>query len=182
MGCVPWNHSRMGPNRSFTTFAWSATRLAAAIGALLIAATIAGEVVSAQERGGTSPQDAILARKALMDAMEDRFNPMERAAQEGTVDLDAARQDADAIAVMLTAFPHLFPPASKPAASDDPVKETLASAEVWTDFADFYRRAGDASRLAHRLAHSGSLDELRDTAMELRVACDSCHALYMESP
>src|SRR5579871_2769293 len=120
------------------------TRVAAAIlGALLVATAIAGGIVWAQDRGVAQVEDAIVARKALMDFMEDRFNPMERAAQEGTVDLEAARADADTIAVMLTAFPHLFPPASnrwKPTADADPITETLASAEIWTDFADFYRR------------------------------------------
>jgi len=60
--------------------------------------------------------------------------------------------------------------------------ETLASPEVWTGFADFYRQAADSAVLARELARVSTADDARDRARELRIACDACHALYLEDP
>jgi cytochrome c556 len=81
------------------------------------------------------------------------------------------------------AFPHLFPPGSnqwKPNAEAPPETVTLASPEVWTSFADFYRQGEAAAKSADALAHATTADDVKSRARELRIACDTCHALYLE--
>ena len=144
----------------------------AGLGAVLLGLNL---VASAQDQSAATPEDAILARKALMDAVEDRFNPIERASLSGELDLVGARAQSDTISVMLMAFAHLFPPATnqwKDTGNLDPVADTLSSPDVWTDFADFYRRAADASRIAFRMGRAGNEEEFKGLAMELRVACE----------
>jgi cytochrome c556 len=109
---------------------------------------------------------------------------MERT-RAAALDLDDARRQADTIAAMLTAFPHLFPPDTnqwKPDGDPDPVADTLASPDIWGDFADFYQRAVVASKIAVQLGRAGNVDDFKTLTIELRVACDSCHALYLETP
>jgi cytochrome c556 len=109
---------------------------------------------------------------------------IERMISMGQVDLDGANEDAEAISVMLMAFPHLFPPSSNqwnPDADPDPATDTYASPELWTGFAEFYRQAADASSTAHAMGRADKIDDLKDRARELRIACDTCHALYSEN-
>jgi cytochrome c556 len=156
--------------------------LTAAFLAALLAASL---VASAQDQGVAPADDVIFARKALKDAICDRMANIERMIGAGRVDLDDVRTQADAIAAMLTAFPHLFPPASnlwKPDSDQDPVTATLASPDLWVTFPDFYRQAEAAAKTAFELSRADKIDEAKTRARELRIACDACHALYLEDP
>jgi cytochrome c556 len=103
----------------------------------------------------------------------------------GHIDIDGARGNADAISVMLMAFPHLFPPGSNqwnPSNTDpDPVTDTYASPEIWTKFPDFYRLAAAAAQSAHDMSRAADVDAFKSRARELRITCDTCHALYSEN-
>jgi cytochrome c556 len=170
------------PPRQRTRAASVITRagLATASAALLAASFLAG----AQDRGGAaSAADVIFARKALKDAICDRMANIERMIGLGRVDLDDVHVQADAIAAMLMAFPHLFPPGSnlwKPDSNQDPATATLASPELWVTFPDFYRQAAAASKTAFELSRADKVDDAKTRARELRIACDACHALYLE--
>jgi cytochrome c556 len=109
---------------------------------------------------------------------------MERMIAMGHIDLEGARANADAISVMLMAFPHLFPPGSNqwsPDADPDPVTGTYASREVWSKFSDFYRLAAAAAQSAHDMSRAQKIDDFKTHARELRIICDTCHALYSEN-
>jgi cytochrome c556 len=139
----------------------------------------------AQDQSAATAQDAIAARKTLMDFMCDRMTEIETMVGGGKVDLEIVHQYADAMSAMFMGFPHLFPPSSnlwKHDPNADPVSETLASPDVWTGFADFYKQAQESAKLAGELARAGTNEDARDRARELRIACDSCHALYLEEP
>jgi cytochrome c556 len=132
---------------------------------------------------GAPNQDAIFARKTLKDTVCDKLAEIERMIARGDIDRAVVHRQADAIAVLLLAFPHLFPPGSnqwKPNAEAPPETVTLASPEVWTSFADFYRQAQAAAKSADALAHATTADDVKSRARELRIACDTCHALYLE--
>jgi len=149
--------------------------------AYLLAASLPA---TAQDQGGAT-RDVIYARKTLMDFMCDRMTEIEVMVGRGTIDLKLVRQYADAMSAMFMAFPHLFPAGSnlwKHNPDADPLAETLASPDVWTGFADFYRQAADSAVLARELARVSTADDARDRARELRIACDACHALYLEDP
>jgi cytochrome c556 len=140
-------------------------------------------VASAQDQGAATDKDLIFARKSLKDAICDKMAKIERMISLGRIDLADARAQADAISVMLMAFPHLFPPSSnqwKPDTDQDPETATLASPDLWTQFPDFYRQATAASRTAFDLSRADTVDDVKTRARELRIACDTCHALYLE--
>jgi cytochrome c556 len=84
---------------------------------------------------------------------------------------------------MLMAIPHMFPASTNqwaPNVARDPAMDTYAAPELWTNFADFYRRAGEASKIAlEAVAPKGG--GFQGRIGELRAACNSCHALYQKT-
>jgi cytochrome c556 len=160
----------------------------AGLAAAFLAASLAATcfVAAAQDQSGAATAaDAIFARKSLMNAMCDKLMEIERMIAFRKIDVDDARANADAISVMLMAFPHLFPPGSnqwRPDTDRDPVTDTYASPELWTGFADFYRQATAAAQTAHDLSRAQEIEDVKTRARELRIACDSCHGLYLEDP
>ena len=138
-------------------------------------------VSSAQDVAGAS--DVIAARKLLMDSIMNNMDKIQEMISERNINLAVSRDCGDNIASMLAAFPHLFPPSSNQWREDvdlDPVKDTFASPDIWTEFADFSRRAAAATRTALELRRAGNEDEVKQLYRALGVACDTCHALYMK--
>lgn len=138
---------------------------------------------SAQDRSATPDKDVIFARKTLKDAVCDKMAKIERMISLGRIDLDDVHAQADAISVMLMAFPHLFPPSSnqwRPDTDQAPETATLASPDLWTQFPDFYRQAAAAAKTAFDLSRADKIDDVKTRSRELRIACDTCHALYLE--
>jgi cytochrome c556 len=160
--------------------------LAAAIAGAGLAAALGGTslVAVAQDQSAAKVEDVIMARKALMDTLSDNMDQIEQMISTNKIDLADAHEHADTISVMLMAFPHLFPPASnqwKPGVEIDPVTGTYASPDLWTKFADFYKRAGDASKTAYDMSRAEKADELKAKTAVLRTACNDCHAAYLKT-
>jgi cytochrome c556 len=157
------------------------TIVCAALAAAILAT---GSIAVAQDQRAATAKDVIFARKTLMNFMCDRMADIERMIAMGHIDLEGARGTADAISVMFMAFPHLFPPGSNqwnPAAVPDPETDTYASPEVWTGFSNFYRLAAESARTAHDMSRAANFDEFKSRTRELRIICDTCHALYSEN-
>jgi cytochrome c556 len=157
---------------------------ALAFAGLVVAALAASSVALAQDQRAATADDVIFARKTLMNFMCDKMADIERMIAMGHIDLDGARGNADAISVMLMAFPHLFPSGSNqwsPAADPDPVTGTYASPELWSSFPDFYRLAAAAAQSAHDMSRADKIDDFKTHARQLRIICDTCHALYSEN-
>jgi len=155
--------------------------IASAALAIGLVATILA--VPAQERPTAAVKDVIVARKTLMNSIMDNVDKITEMISQRKIDLHAAHGHAENISAMLTAFPHLFPPSSnlwRDNADLDPVTDTIASPDVWTDFADFYRRAVAAADTASELGRADNADDLRRLFRALGVACDTCHALYLK--
>src|SRR5204863_162957 len=94
-----------------------------------------------EDQSAATAKDVVLARKTLMNAVEENSERIARMISEQDINLPEARARANTIFVMLTALPHLFPPNSnewKEGANLDPATDTVASPEIWTDFANFY--------------------------------------------
>src|SRR5262245_34672105 len=159
-------------------------RLAAMAGLVGLCAGALGPVAWGQERGVTPPKEAIFARKILMDSIGRNMDDIEANAGSAKVDLAEGRDHADIVSVMLMAFPHLFPSNTnewKPNVVDrDPGRDTFAAPEIWTGFADFYKRTRDAADLAFKVSRAETEAAFKDQVAQLRVACDSCHAIYMK--
>ena len=157
----------------------------AIMGAGFAAALLATSLVAvAQDQSAAKVEDTIFARKTMMSSLSDNMDQIEMMISTGKIDLDDAHEHADTISVMLMAFPHLFPPASnqwKPGADIDPVTGTFASPDVWSKFADFYKRAGDASKTAFDMSRADKPDALKAKTAELRTDCNGCHAAYLKT-
>jgi cytochrome c556 len=153
----------------------------AALAACLLAAPNAAP---GQEQGVPPVKDTIFARKILMGAIDMNMDEIETMLlPEGHLDLAEGQEHADTISIMLMAFPHLFAPTTNQwvaGADRDPATDTFASPEVWPKFADFYQRAAAASKIAFEASRAKRADEFRARIVELRGACNGCHALYQK--
>jgi cytochrome c556 len=132
-----------------------------------------------------SAKDTIFARKILMGAIDMNMDEIETMlAPEGKLELADAQEHAETISTMLMAFPHMFPPATnqwKPGVDRDPATDTFASPDVWTNFADFYQRAAEASKVAWNASRAQRHADFRLLIAQLRDHCNSCHAINMKT-
>jgi cytochrome c556 len=125
--------------------------------------------------------DVIAARQLVMDGIESEMMVIELALEGSAPQIDDLKARADRISTLLTAFPHLFPPQTKPgvAADGSPIN-TTATPAIWQDFNAFYSIAKDAATTAYDASQAGTSDKFREQAKKLRGACDGCHAQYMK--
>jgi len=159
------------------------TRVTAVVGLVGLCAGILSPIAAGQERGATPPKETIFARKVLMDSISTNMDELEANASSAKIDLAEGRNHADIVSVMLMAFPHLFPQPTnqwKPNVDRDPGSDTYAAPEIWGRFADFYKRAQDAAQIAYRASRAETEQAFKDEVAQLRVACDSCHGVYLK--
>jgi cytochrome c556 len=152
--------------------------VAAAAIAALTAVAMPAELARAQEL--PAARDTIFARKILMGAIDMNMDEIETMlAPEGKLDLAEAQEHSETISTMLMAFPHMFPPATnqwKAGAARDPATDTFASPELWANFADFYARAAEASKIAWNASRARRRDDFKALIVQLRDRCNACHA------
>jgi cytochrome c556 len=131
------------------------------------------------------PKDTIFARKIVMGTIDMNMDEIETMlAPEGKLDLPDAKEHAEVISTLLLAFPHLFPPSTnqwKQGADRDPATDTFANPAIWSNFADFYKRASEASRIAWQASGAKRPEDFRPLIKELRVRCNGCHALNLKT-
>jgi cytochrome c556 len=154
---------------------------AAAIAALMVA--MPAGPAPAEEL--PAAKDTIFARKILMGAIDMNMDEIETMlAPEGKLALADAQEHAETISTMLMAFPHMFPPTTnqwKAGAERDPATDTFASPELWTNFADFYRRATEASKIAWDASRAKRPADFRGLIGQLRERCNGCHAVNFKT-
>ena len=142
-----------------------------------------GSVALGQEQSAAATKDVIFARKVLMSSVGENMDDLDIMVETDKIDVAHGAMHADAISVLLLAFPHLFPPASnqwKAGVDKDPASDTFAAPEVWTRFDDFYKRSADAAKSAFNASRAQTAAEFKKYAVELRAGCDGCHALYQK--
>jgi cytochrome c556 len=163
-------------------FGVSGTMAAAiAVAALMIA--MSTNPVPAQD--APAAKDTIFARKTLMGAIDMNMDEIETMlAPEGKLQLADAQEHSETISTMLMAFPHLFPPATnqwRAGAERDPATDTFASPGVWTNFADFYQRASEASKIAWDASRAKRAADFKPLIVRLRERCNACHELNLKT-
>jgi cytochrome c556 len=154
------------------------------IGCAVFAALGMSLLAWAQEQSAAIAKDAIFARKILMDTISNNMDELETmTTSDKGVNLTEGREHADTISVMLMAFPHLFAAETnqwKPNAERDPGRDTYASPDVFGNYTDFYAKAARASKTAYNASRAKQEGEFKKFVVELRAACDSCHAVYLK--
>jgi cytochrome c556 len=160
-------------------------RITLALGCTLASVLALGLTASGQDQSEAIVKDAIFARKILMNTIGTNMDELETmTSSDKPINLTEGHEHADNISVLLMAFPHLFTAATnqwKPNVERDPGRDTYASPDLFTHYADFYARAASASKTAFRASRAEKESEFRNYVAELRVACDSCHGLYLKT-
>src|SRR5215813_2209837 len=123
--------------------------------------------------------DVIQARQLLMSGIEEDMQAIDLAAGGKDLPLDELKANAYRINLMLAAFPHLFPPQTKPSTAPD-APSTAAAPEIWQSFDDFYGQVEAAAAVAFEASQVTEIAPFRERAVKLRAACDGCHAKYMK--
>ncbi len=129
--------------------------------------------------GLTHADEVITARQELMTQMEVLMAPLDTATIEPIRDMAVLRANGESISVMLTAFPHLFPPTTNRHDPRDPLTRTLALPTVWKSFEGFLALAKASAQAAESVADASDEPSLKAAARQLRASCDSCHAVYL---
>jgi cytochrome c556 len=164
---------------------WRAVTSGAVAATVIAALTVAMPTSPARAQDLPAAKDTIFARKILMGAIDMNMDEIETMlAPEGKLDLAEGQEHAETISTMLMAFPHLFPPATnqwKPGAARDPATDTSASPKLWMNFADFYARADEASKLAWSASRAKRASDFRGFIGQLRERCNACHALNLKT-
>ena len=159
-----------------------------AIGLMLTGTLGLGGLAAAQDAtpgkgpgwtGTTRPEAVIAARQALMFAIEELMRPIDTYTVDDSVDPDEVTANANTIAAMLQAVPHLFPPTTNIYDPEAEEPDTLALPQIWVDFSSFYSLAEAATNAATTLSEAVTPDELRTGALALRATCDACHAINL---
>jgi cytochrome c556 len=152
---------------------------------LVVVAAIACLAAPCFAEDQPSAKDTIFARKTTMGEIDMNMDEIETMlAPEGKLDLPDAKEHAEVISTLLLAFPHLFPPSTnqwKQGADRDPATDTFANPAIWSNFADFYKRASEASRIAWQASGAKRPEDFRPLIKELRVRCNGCHALNLKT-
>jgi cytochrome c556 len=162
-------------------------RLVIVAGSVTLAAGIFASSFAALGQDGAMPppKDTIFARKILMGAIDIKMDEIETMlAPGGKFEPAEAVEHSDTISIMLMSFPHLFPPSTnqwQPGADRDAALDTVASPDLWRNFADFYQRAQTASKLALDATKAKNGNEFKGLIVQLRAACNACHAAYMKT-
>jgi cytochrome c556 len=160
-------------------------RITLALGCTLASVLALGLTASGQDQSEAIVKDAIFARKIVMNTIGTNMDELETmTSSDKPINLTEGHEHADNISVLLMAFPHLFGAATnqwKPNVERDPGRDTYASPDLFTHYADFYARAASASKTAFRASRAEKESEFRNYVAELRVACDSCHGLYLKT-
>jgi cytochrome c556 len=159
--------------------------ISAAVFALVAGVLASSFAALGQDGASPPPKDTIFARKILMGAIDMNMDEIETMlAPGGKFEPAEAVEHSDTISIMLMSFPHLFPPNTnqwQAGADRDPALDTVASPDLWRNFADFYQRAQTASKLALDATKAKNGNEFKGLIIQLRAACNGCHAAYMKT-
>ncbi len=128
--------------------------------------------------GQTRPMDVIHARNELMEHMELLMEAIDTIQVEPVRNVDQLHLQAEAIAAMLQAVPHLFPPTTNLYKPEGPEYPTLALPAIWQNFDTFYKLAMSASEAAEDFSQAMGDEPLRAASKKLRNSCDACHTLF----
>ena len=97
--------------------------------------------------GADRPDDVIQARQWLMAGVESEMLAIDMADGGRKFEFSDLQSRAYMISTLLTAFPHLFPPETKPQPlADGSPSPTAAAPAIWEDFDELLRASAGSGR------------------------------------
>jgi len=129
--------------------------------------------------GRSDPTGVILARQAIMSALEEHMLAIDTYTVDDTVEPDDVLAAAEALQPLLLAVPHLFPPTTNLYDPESAEPVTTAMPAIWMNFDDFTAKAAAAHDAAKTLAQAENAQQLHDGSVAVRAACDACHKTYL---
>ena len=161
---------------------WSRASAAFVLLAFFCACTAHAQSAAPSPTGASRAGDVVQARQFLMDALEEQMMAIEVALARNEGRLPELKNRAYLMNVLMSAFPHLFPPETKGRADgEDPGYETGALMTVWTRFDLFYEASQKAATIALDASQAPDMSSFRELGQKLRGSCDSCHSVFMAS-
>jgi cytochrome c556 len=152
--------------------------------AAVLASTLTSvPTVRSQERvpgltGIDHADDVVMARQLLMDGVDENMMAIDLYGAGTDAPLADLKARADRISTLLSIFPHLFPPQTKP--SDKLSTPTTATPAIWENFDAFYGMAQTAAMTAFDASKADTTPaKFKELGTQLRAGCDGCHAKYM---
>ena len=144
--------------------------------AVAVAAACAREQPAASSGAvAMSPERVVAGRQAAFRLSQSNFMVMRLASEKGA-ETKALASPARSLAHWAKALPGMFPPGTGPG-----VANTRARAEIWSNRADFERKAADYAAAAARMADAAEAGNLAEGRVQWDAtwrSCGACHDLY----
>lgn len=138
-------------------------------------ALLIGVAASGVARAQTPSVDVITTRQAGLDLMASAVGATNLAVK-ANVEVKSFAGVGNAIAAWAAQMPSLFPPGS-----DKGSKPTKAKPEIWTNWAEFEKDAGNLHTAALKLADLAKANDTAGFAAQLKevgAACGACHKAF----
>lgn len=144
---------------------------------LIAAATTIGAAAPTVPRPSYTPEQVITIRQAALEMSAVAFASLKRG---GDTDVEPKKQGfvAGGLALWAKALPTLFPPGT---AVGESAAETQAKPDIWTNRADFEKKAADYLAAANRLVAATQANDsaaFKAGLVDTKKACDACHTDY----
>lgn len=127
----------------------------------------------------TDPTGVIAARYALMLQMEQMMLPLDAYTAGEAYDLKELRANAAGIARLLKIVPYLFPPTTNLYDESTNTPLTIALPILWENFDVFESLAQETQKLAYEASRITDPEVLKQTAYDIRDACETCHESFL---
>lgn len=147
------------------------------VAALIATAATIGAAAPTVSRLSYTPEQVITVRQAGFEMSAVVFASLQRA---GDSDTEPKKQGffAGGLALWAKALPTLFPAGT---ATGESAADTQAKVDIWSNRADFERKAADYLAAANRLVaatHANDPAAFKAGLVDIKKACDACHADY----
>ncbi len=137
-------------------------------GASLLSTNVAALAQEAGLTGQDKAADVVQARQLLMDTVEENMMVIDSVVAGKDAPLGDLKARAYLINTLATAFPHLFPPQTKPPSGpEDPGFQTNATLVLWQEFPAFYQSVQDFAAIALDASQTSDMTKFRDYGRQL---------------
>ena len=139
---------------------------------------VAGLTVAVLGLGSLASQpafaDAVKDRQEAMKSISKANKTLRAAAKDGKA--DEVEKQAKMIVALADKLPTLFPKGTDRGTLDP--KTTRAKPEIWTNWSDFEKKAGDLKSMAMQIASAAGKGDLSMAGEGVNKSCGGCHKAF----